>query len=361
MRYSFSVLLIFFRSLSLCSQNADTVNHFFTGFQAQYGFIIPHTSKVEPVSHTRPFGFELSFNRINTSEENWKKLNRYNISGIQIGYFNFQNPDILGSAFVCTIFTEPVISSGKKWIFSIKAGTGVSWQTRIYDSEKNPLNTFFSTRISFPLYLMTRVRYRFNENSCLTLSGSFNHISNGAVKVPNYGMNFPTILVGIEHFKKPVPRLARIYSADRIKKLSDQYLVIQTLAGYKSVYGEPVYAFGLHSRYTWRFRSHYALNAGAEVILDEGVKRLIKIENLELDYKRAAITAGQDFLFGRVVFTQYLGYYIYSPFKAKSKVYQKYELSWRILPEFMAGVYLRAHTSEAELAGLTFSYILNCR
>jgi hypothetical protein len=361
MKYPFLFVFFFISSLSLCSQNTDTLNHYFTGFQAQYGLIIPHTSKVEAVSHTRPFGFELSFNRINTSVENWKIMNRYSISGIQIGYFNFQNPDILGSAFIFTIFTEPVMSFGKKWIFSIKAGTGISWQTKVYDPEKNPLNTFFSTHISFPLYLMTRLKYRLNENYCFTLSGSFNHISNGAINMPNYGMNFPTILVGIEHSKNAFPRLYKSFTPERNRKLPDQFLIIQTLAAYKIVYGVPVYAFGLHTRYTWRFRPHYALNTGVEVILDNGIKRTIEIENKSLDYKRAALTAGQDFLFGRVVFTQNLGYYIYSPFKAKSNFYQKYELSWKILPEFMAGVYLKAHTSDAELAGLTFSYILNCR
>jgi hypothetical protein len=361
MRYSLFAVLIFSSCLALHSQNADTSGHYFAGFQAQYGFIIPHTSKVEPVSHTKPYGFEISINRLKTSEENWRILNRYSISGIQLGYFNFQNPGILGSAFVLTIFTEPVMSFGKSWMFSIKAGTGLSWQTRVFDYERNPLNTFFSTHLSFPLYLTARFRYILNANTCLTLSGSYNHISNGAVNMPNYGMNFPTIQFGIEHFKKPVPALERKYGAEKHRKLKDQYIVVQTIAGYKIVYGEPVYAFGLHSRYTWRFRSHYAINAGAEVILDAGVERTIKIEDRELDYKRAAITAGQDFLFGRVVFTQNLGYYIYSPFRAKSSLYQKYELSWRILPEFMAGVYLKAHTSDAELAGLTFSYILKCK
>jgi hypothetical protein len=358
MRYSFIISFLFFQSLIVFSQNTDTINHYFTSFQAQYGFIIPHTAKIEPVSHTKPFGFEISLNRLNTSLESWKAFNHYNISGIQASYFNFQNAEILGSAFVFTVFTEPILTFREKWIFSIKAGTGFSYHTKIYDPDKNPLNTFISTRISFPLYLMARLKYRITGNSYLTLTGSYNHISNGAIKVPNYGMNFPTLLLGIEHYQKPLPRLVKVYSPGRNNKVPDQYLIVQTITGYKIVYGEPVYAFGLNTRFTRQLRSHYALNAGAEIILDGGVKRLIKIENKELDYKRVALTAGQDFLFGRLIFTQYIGYYFYSPYKAKNSIYQKYELSYKILPEFMAGVFLKAHTSDAELAGFSFSYIL---
>lgn len=358
MRYSIFIVFLFLQNIIAFSQTGDTTTYYFEGFHAHYGFIIPHTEKVEPVSHTRPYGIEISLNRLRTSYESWKVFNHYNISGVQLSYFNFQNPGIVGSAFALTIFTEPILSKGEKWLFSIKAGTGLSYQTRLYDPDKNPLNTFFSTRISFPLYLMARFKYRLNGNFYLTLSGSYNHISNGAINIPNCGINFPTLLFGIEHFQKPLPKLENVYKPSRNKNISNRYLIIQTLTGYKIVYGERVYAAGLHSRFTWQIRTHYSLNAGAEIILDGGVRRMIEIENRKLDYKRAAITAGQDLLFGKVSFTQYVGYYVYTPYKARNSIYQKYELSYRIHPEIMVGVFLKAHSSDAELAGLTLSYII---
>ncbi len=87
-------------------------------------------------------------------------------------------------------------------------------------------------------------------------------------------------------------------------------------------------------------------------------EKMIEIDGLDLDNKRFAITGGQDFLLGKAVFTQYLGVYVYSPYKAKHPVYQKYELSYKILPDIMVGVYLKAHTSDAELFGFSVNYIL---
>jgi len=361
MRAAILIVSLFLRSFSILSQISDSSVYSFVGFQAHYGFIIPHSPAIEPVSHTNPFGFELSINRLKTSFESWKIFNHYNISGVQAGYFNFQNPEIVGTAFMLTIFTEPILSYGDKYFFSLKAGWGLSYLTKKYDPETDTLNKFFSTTISFPLYLRANFKYKIGDKTYLTLSGSYNHISNGAVKIPNYGINFPTVSVGIEYFQKPLPQLNNTYTPERHKKMSDQYLVIQALTGYKYVYGGPTYAFGLHTRYTRQIRPKYALNAGAEIIFNGGVKKMIEIEDLDLDYKRVALTVGQDFIFGKVILTQYFGFYIYAPYKAESFVYQKYELSYNFTPHIMTGVFLQAFASHAELLGLSFNYIIHIK
>jgi hypothetical protein len=356
---SILIILLFINLPVVFAQKADSNNYSFAGCQVHYGFIIPHTESIRPVSHTNPYGFEVSFNRLHTSYEKWSLFNHYNISGLQLGYFNFQNPDILGSAIILTVFNEVILVKSKDILFSVKGGLGLSYHTRIYDYFDNQLNKFFSTSISFPLYLRANFRYRLNGRTLLTLTGSFNHISNGGVKVPNMGMNFPTVALGLEYFRKPIPQLDNIPATIRKTKENGSYLLVQMLSGYREVYGISTFAYGFHSRYCWQLGSHYGLNTGAEIIMDGGVRQMIKIENLNVDYKRIAITAGQDFVFGKAIFTQYFGIYIYSPYKAKNSIYQKYELSYKILPPFRLGFYLKAHASDAELFGLSFDYLIN--
>ena len=101
-----------------------------------------------------------------------------------------------------TVFAEPVISYGEKYLFTIRGGGGISYHNRIYDPVDNPLNMFFSSRISFPLYVAARFKYSINDKTFITLSASYNHISNGGYKQPNKGMNFPTLALGLEHFQK---------------------------------------------------------------------------------------------------------------------------------------------------------------
>ncbi len=361
MRSLYIIIILLLIKLPVFAQNADISNYNFAGFQVHYGFIIPHTESIRPVSHTNPYGLELSLNRLHTSYEDWSIFNHYSISGIQFGYFNYQNPDILGSAFLLTVFNESILANSKKIIFSLKGGLGLSYHTRIYDYYDNQLNKFFSTRISFPLYLRANFKYRLNSKTYLTLTGSFNHISNGGVKVPNMGMNFPTVALGIEYFKNPIPQLVDINTPVPKAKETGSYLLIQMLSGYRVVYGVSTFAYGFHTRFCWQVRTHYGLNTGAEIIMDGGVRQMIKIEDLDVDYKRMAITAGQDLIFRRVVFTQYFGIYVYSPYKAKNIIYQKYELSYKISPTFRMGIYLKAHASDAELFGCSFDYLINMK
>jgi hypothetical protein len=358
MRFSILILFLSFNLYSLFSQKNDTSQYYFAGLQAHYGFIIPHTSEIVPVSYTKPFGFELSLNKLSTSYESWRIFNCYNSKGVQFNYYNFQYPKVLGSAFVLSVFTEPIISVGSRYILTIKAGTGLSYHTKIYDYYTDTLNKFFSTRISFPLYLMLRFKYRIGDNYYLTFSGSYNHISNGAVRVPNFGMNFPTLLAGLEYYNRPFQKPPKNAYPRKVYQEQSGFFTAQLLAGYKVVYSEPVYAYGFGTRFTWQKWYHYALNAGAEIIIDGGVRRMIEIENKSFDYKRFAITGGQDFIFGKVFFTQYFGIYLYSPYKAKSIIYQKYELTYSFLRQLSAGFYLKAYTSDAELFGLCFNYHL---
>ncbi|HEX2975973.1 MAG TPA: acyloxyacyl hydrolase [Bacteroidales bacterium] len=348
---------VFLFIILLLNVNAYAQDHLAIGARAHYGFIIPHTASIEPLSHTKPYGFEISISRLHTSYNSWNIFRRYNISGLQAGFFNFQNPATVGSAYTVTLFTEPVFRTGKDFYFSVRAGAGMSWQTRIWHYELNPANRFFSTRVSMPLYLSARFNYRITGNAFLTLAGTYNHISNGAVKVPNMGINFPTLSAGFEYYPHSFPELAG-FKPEKRARMNKRYIQFQVIGGFKYVWEQPCWAYGASVRHVWQIRDFYALNAGGEVIVDGGVKKYLEIHEIEEDHKRAAITIGQDFFLGRIYFTQYFGIYVYSPYKAKNAVYQKYELSYKISPAFFAGVYLKAHASEADLLGLSLNFLL---
>jgi len=357
-------ILIFFLSLSLCPVYADTIPYTSTGFRAHYGFIIPHSRAIEEVSHTNPYGFEISINRLQTSYSRWQVFNSYWFSGVQAGYFNYQYPEVLGSVFDLTVYAEPVLKYGPDYFFTVRGGMGLSYHTRFYDKDENPLNQFFSTSLNFPLFVELRFKYRVAGRTYMTLSGCYNHISNGGFKQPNKGMNFPTVAIGLENFNKIATSLDHSYSSEayltgRIISFSVQALTALKILEETDIYPEePVLVYGVSGRFARQAKTWYSLNAGIEMIVDGYLRGLVRREGTGPDHKRLAITAGQDFLLGKVIFTQYLGFYIYSPFKARSPVYQKYELAYKLLPGLSAGVYLKAHLHVAELMGLNVSYTI---
>ncbi|NSW94588.1 MAG: acyloxyacyl hydrolase, partial [Bacteroidales bacterium] len=235
---------------------SDTTSVFSAGFRGHYGFIIPHSAAIEQVSHTNPFGFEISFSRFHRSYNKWQIFNAYWISGIQSGAFDFQNPDILGMAYYVTVFAEPVIFYNKsnRIILSVRGGIGLSFHNKFYDRIENPLNQFFSTGINFPLFVDLKLRHRIGQQNYLTLSGCYNHISNGGFKQPNKGMNFPTLAIGFERFSKRIDELNHSYSSSLRVERPGLTMMFQVLTAMKIVEAtdempeKAVFAFGLHSR-----------------------------------------------------------------------------------------------------------------
>ena len=359
-RYSFCFILISIHFL--CSAQQDTLVHKLTGFQAHYGFIIPHSEAIENVSNSNPYGFEINLMRINTSFKSWSVFSSFWFSGIQAAYINFQNPEVLGSAFLLTGFAEPVIFNSGKFLFTLRGGAGLSYHTEIYDETENPDNKFFCTRISFPVYVAARIRYRINSKTLITLSGFYNHISNGGIKQPNYGMNFPTLALGVEHTRNPfIIRKPSGYSF--VNDPAGWYYRIQIISSYKVVdetetYPEKgVLVTGLNTSAFRRLGHHYALGFGAEYVNDRALKEVIYREGSDVDNKRAALTAGQDFHFGKVVFYQHFGFYVYSPYEAEDPVYQMYGLGIRLHKRIMAGVFIKAHRHIADFMGLSLSFL----
>jgi hypothetical protein len=362
MRCILVIIILIMARLPFYSQSGDTLKYFFSGFQSHFGFIIPHSQKIEQISGTRPFGFGINAGRVDKSFKGRSIFNRYLISGFEAAYFNFRNPRIIGSAFLLTAFAEPVLSHGNEFFFSLRGGAGISLHTKIYDPTDNPLALFFGTRINFPLYVSARFNYRLSRFMLINLSGNYNHISNGGIKQPNLGMNFPTMSLGLFYFPHSIPALTKLNPvAEKVEK-PGILVNIQMITGYKVVDRTEVYpqkgafVWGIHLRAAKQLRQFYALGAGAELIMDRSLKENISREYLNMDYRRAALTAGQDFFLGNVIFSQHFGFYIYAPYKARNLLYQKYELSYKIKPHLLSGVYLKAHSQVADLMGLSFTY-----
>ncbi len=341
----------------------DSIPKRYLGLQANYGFIIPHSAAIRDISHTNPYGFELSFNRLHDSYNNWKVFNAYWNSGIQAGYFNYQYPDVIGSAFLLTVYAEPIVACTGRFQFAIRTGAGISYHTKKYDAIENPVNFFFGTSFNFPLYVDLRLKFRTGENALITLSGCYNHISNGGFKQPNKGMNFPTLAAGAEYFFRKIPVLTHNLRSDASIPKPGFSIILQFLGTGRILEKtdqfpeKRVFAWGIHGRAVAPVKGLYSLNAGAEIIFDGYIKGMVERDGSGLDYTRFALTAGQDFRFGRVNFTQYFGFYVYSPYNARNSVYQKYELSYRIHKNMTAGVFLKAHLQVAELSGITLNWV----
>jgi hypothetical protein len=361
-RYILILTVSFFLVFEAVSQISNTKKPLIFGTKGHYGFIIPHSASIEELSHTNPFGFELNINRLNNRLKDWKQCNCYSKTGLAISYIDFANPVVLGGAANLLIYVEPFITYRPKLFFTVRLGSGISYITKVYDEKDNPANLFFSTPISFPLFIDLNAKFKLNQKLNIVLSGSYNHISNGGYRQPNKGMNFPTATLGMEYTPNAVELSKPLKAPDTIQR--NPHIELNSLYTVKvhsktdSFAEKTCHIFGLSARVTRKVSRFNAVSAGMEWIADGYRRESIRRDRLGLDYNSVAITAGHDLLVGNFAFVIQLGYYIYAPYKAMDDVYEKYDLQYRFNKRLYAGVFLKAHRHVAELMGLSVGVVL---
>ncbi len=339
------------------------------GLRLHRSFIIQHTPKLkEAITQTNPWSLETEIAWHLRQQNVWNYCTCYPRAGFALRYINFDLPDILGSSVATYAFIEPFIRPEKALSFSIRFGLGPAYLTHIHDEQTNPDNLFFGSHLSFIAMLNLAVNYRVTNRLTLRLAGDYNHISNGGYAEPNLGMNFPSVNLGADYsFQHPVypertlPENATLHPPKN--RLQATYGISFKPPSYEirsPIY--PVHCLGV--RYSHTLGRIFALAAGAEWINDRSLKALIKLEDRRdesgelYDHNRISALAGMDWLFGRFIFSQHFGYYLYAPVEAKHKVYQRYTLGFRVTEHILTGISVKAHAQDADFIDVRVGFTL---
>ncbi len=355
------VVLLTLPTLNLQGQESDCCDPLFIiGARFHKAFIIQHSKKLkDELTQTNPWSIEMDVNWHLRKRGVWDYCYCYPRTGIAFKYINFDFPEVMGSAIAVFPFIEPYIRADRNLNFSVQFGLGPAYLTKVYDAKTNPDNLFFSSPISFITQVNFAVNYRMTDQLSLRLAANFHHISNGGISEPNLGMNFPSVNAGLDYsFQKNIfeNRVKDPHVDLNPKKNRFDFTV--AFAAQPTPYTPesqlyPVFCLGTnYSRVLGRI---FAMSAGVEWMNDRSTRAKIIEDDLideatrELyDHKQIGATAGIEWLFGRFIFYQQFGTYLYSPYVAKHKVYQRYGLSFKINDYLFTGVNIKAHAQNAD-------------
>lgn len=334
-----------------------TSNPTYFGVKPQYGFIIPHSSTIRDVSTSNPYGvaFEYGWNLV--QEKDWARCNCYSRAGFSLQYMNFNNPRVLGSSYSAMMFAEPYLDHQGDVLTSLRMGVGPSYLTKVYDAEKNPENLFFSNHLSFIIHLDLTLHIRLDERWFVNVYGKYNHISNGGIDEPNKGMNFPTFGVGIDHLVE-LPRMKK----REPMPLEDKGVVpsVGVFGSMKNVVTgqddvkKRTFGYGVILKARKNISRLNALNLGVEYLWDGEIKEKSAGEK---EHRQVSVLAGHDLAFGKFIFSQYWGTYLYAPYYNKH-FFQRYSLTYRLSDHWHVGVTMKAHAEVAQNFNVLVEYHL---
>jgi len=355
MRIQSGYILLLFVLTTAGKIPVHSQNGIIPGMKVHYGFIIPHSSAIRDISTSTPWGIEAEWNWQLMSRNAWNYCYCFPRTGVSFFYINFGNPEILGNSYAPYVFIEPVLGAEKKFNSSLRFGFGPAFMDKIYDEDTNPENLFYSTHISFIVLLNISMNYRITKRMELRLSGYYNHISNGGLKNPNKGINFPTVTLGLDYRLRDL--LFEKYSKpESVTPHPDKWFfdIASFGTGKTDIKGKQYFAvFGVTATVMRVIGRLSALSLAIEGTIDNADKAEIErkeiMENGEfVDHKYVAALIGHELLIGRFIFSTRLGAYVYSPFERMDLLYQRYGLTFHVTDWLFVGTNLKAHRHVAD-------------
>jgi hypothetical protein len=347
--FALGFLIFLFSVESIAQRSSKDSTTVFFGSQLHYGLIIPHAADLTDIAKSNPFGITAEVSRIRHTQKAWSLCNCISQNGVAISYFNFNNPEELGSGINVIMFTEPQLTI-QKLNLSVRAAAGLSYLSNIYHPENNPNNLFFSKPISGLLQVQFNSRFWLSDYWTLRTGVSYNHISNGGARQPNKGMNFPMVNLGVEHAVNPLPFRAR-------KKLSLPDRSVQYYAGVffntravdeSGLTNNRKAVVGIQSGFFKPVGYMHGAGAAIEFSRDGVLKERARLSQENYDHRIVSLLLRHHFLFGRFDLSQALGIYLYHDTPHKHNVFQRYALEYALSRRFKAGFSLKAHLHVAE-------------
>ncbi|NNJ80957.1 MAG: acyloxyacyl hydrolase, partial [Flavobacteriaceae bacterium] len=329
------------------------------GLSFDYAFLLKHTESLREIDDANPIAVRLDWSKHLITRKSWDFCNCFPRVGVSLAYWNWDNPDVLGSGISALGYLEPYMVTHKRTNFFFRAGMGGVYLSNPYDEETNPLNLSYSTNFAFFLMIGAGINYRINDRLNLRLAGKYNHISNGGNRTPNKGLNFPSLSIGINSSLKPIAfpnpgKNGKRKPPDERKRIS----LVHFSGWSNATVGDTdkFYVFGFAANYSRWIGGRSALTFGTEWIVDISRKEQIRLAGLNDSYLQGAILAGHEFWLGRVTFSQVLGVYYFKEYRNTDDVYQRYGLSYSFTKNLFAGMNLKAHRNVADFFDFRIGY-----
>lgn len=318
------------------------------GLRLHQGSVLIHSRDLRPIRNSYPTGLEFDLAWHQVSQRAWESCHCYPRLGVALSLWDYDNPQVLGQGVTGMFYIEPVFGAQHTVSFSIRAGFGLSYQNRPYDEVSNPDNLSYSTYVAFPLQLGGNAHIRLHPQWYLDVTAVYNHFSNGGIREPNKGINWPSAALGVAYY----PRAPEFRKRDKKDWRAAGDPETRLDASLFMAFHEPVsklYLFspGVELKYSRQIARINALTFGAEWMYDNSDRYEIEQAEEEESPHKASVAIGHEFLLGRFLFSQQFGFYLFNPWN-NADVYQRYGLVYRISPRLSAGINLKAHGHVAD-------------
>jgi lipid A 3-O-deacylase PagL len=358
------ILLVVIAQFAYAQQSAKY--SYSLGAEVSNGIIHRHHEYIGHLIKGMPIGVELSLQKRTYGAKSWEANYGYPNIDFKLSYYDLKNKEQLGhviaisSGMAFHLLGDAPFKSDLQFYF----GLGVAYATKPYDKETNNLNNVISSRLSYNGNLKLEYHYQVSKGVNVGAGLKITHFSNGAVKLPNLGLNIVSVnVMSSIKISKGKPEYKAAPIVQEIDKKMRYGGIIRMGWAESSPVGsgsKPVYALGFIVQKRVSLKS--LLEAGIEGFANKAVEYEVtrghSFDGDTLDYRRIGLMFGHELVVNKLTFVSQLGVYLYRPYSPQERLYTRLGLSYYFTDKLYAGFSLKTHYAIAEVIEYSIGFRL---
>ncbi len=332
-----------------------------------YGFIYAHHLELEIFNSHLP-AFEINLQQETFGKHKWERAYAYPLIGVSFWYSGLGKSPYLGSAYAIYPFINFPLYRRNSFLMTFRFGLGIGYLTKKFDRISNYKNLVIGSHLNAAVNLTFEIRYRLNQR--LTISGGFGlqHFSNGSLKLPNYGLNFPLANVGLAY------RLAREnnFIGDRFIAPTDPFEAIVKHSvefnfgaaigskNMQAILKQNFLVYHIYENTFFPVSRKSKVGFGLDLSYDGSHVAILESRGVDVSNKtkilRPGINAAYELGLSKLSLIFNLGCYLGGQEKSNGPLYEKISFQYNISKHIFANVMLKVHFGRADYIGWGFGY-----
>lgn len=277
MRYSLVLVLALFliciQLQATGGENQNSIWRFEPIVNIKPSFTLPHSPSVKAIMNgTFPI-YEVGAIFPNWGTQDFKALFPNNEWGMMFSFSALTDPEKLGFGLGLFPFININILKNKPSRWTFRLATGIGYIQKPFDKFTNNKNLTIGSHMNNTTDLGVFHKTRLNSAFIVRLGAGIQHFSNGALKRPNLGLNYPYVSLQLSHRNKEQSDTIPKYNSDADTNFTNNFFI-------KGSYGEKNLGFGTNEfyavaqfagGYSWHFKRGRILHLQADFILDQSI------------------------------------------------------------------------------------------
>jgi hypothetical protein len=332
--------------------------------KVHYGFVIPHHENLTHLAAQHFCMMEVDVVQASNGDHLWEEQHHYPLKGISFLYSDLGGSKPLGKAYACIPYLDFDLTRRGKVKLFFRFGAGLGYLSKRFSRLDNYKNIAIGSHFNAAIQLGYELRWKATPRLDVTAGVSLTHFSNGAIKIPNLGINIASLSAGCAYkLDKQQPTLVKNANLlDFSRKWEYRVFAMFGVSELYAAYGPKFPAMVLSATFLKPVgkTNKRRIGAGLDVFYDEAniesLSRIGKPVKSNVEVVRPGVNFTHQFNFSRLSLVLQLGAYVYTKYKGDGYIYDRLSLHYLFGKHYMVHLGLKTHLFSADMIEYGLGY-----